>query len=142
MGLNLADFAVIAVLVVAGCGLSFVGMWLTLRQTVDAQKRSIDGQLSQLADAVKALEARLGESAAVVAAPAAPVVATAPTVPEKEEITPEMLVVIAAAVTAFLGKKVLIRSAKMLHSTSGIQNPWSQQGRALIQASHNLRLKG
>ena len=143
MGLNLADFAVIAVLVVAGCGLSFVGMWLTLRQTVDAQKRSIDGQLSQLADAVKALEARLGEpAAAVVVAPAAPVAATAPTVPEKEEITPEMLVVIAAAVTAFLGKKVLIRSAKMLHSTSGIQNPWSQQGRALIQASHNLRLKG
>jgi methylmalonyl-CoA carboxyltransferase large subunit len=143
VGLNLADFAVIAVLVVAGCGLSVVGMWLTLRQTVDAQKHSIDGQLSQLADAVKALEARLGEpAAAVVAAPAAPVAATAPTVPEKEEITPEMLVVIAAAVTAFLGKKVRIRSAKMLHSTSGIQNPWSQQGRALIQASHNLRLKG
>jgi len=148
VGLNLADFAVIGVLVVAGCGLSVIGMWLTLRQTVDAQKHSIDGQLSQLADAVKALEARLGEpAAAVVAAPAAPVVATAPTtpeptVPEKEEITPEMLVVIAAAVTAFLGKKVRIRSAKMLRSTSGVQNPWSQQGRALIQASHNLRLRG
>jgi methylmalonyl-CoA carboxyltransferase large subunit len=141
VGLNLADFAVIAVLVVAGCGLSFVGLWLTLRQTVHEQRHSIDGQLSQLADAVKALEARLGEPAAAPA-DTVPVAGVASISPEKEEITPEMLVVIAAAVTAFLGKKVRIRSAKMLRSTAGVANPWSQQGRALIQASHTLRLRG
>ena len=141
MGLNLEDFAVIAVLVVAGCGLSFVGLWLTLRQTVHEQRHSIDGQLSQLADAVKALEARLGEPAAAPA-DTVPVAGVASISPEKEEITPEMLVVIAAAVTAFLGKKVRIRSAKMLRSTAGVANPWSQQGRALIQASHNFRLRG
>ena len=53
-----------------------------------------------------------------------------------------MSVVIAAAVTAFLGKKVRIRSAKMLQSPYEIVNPWSQQGRVFVQASHNLRSRG
>ncbi len=145
MGLNLADFVVIAVLVGAGCVLSFVGLWLMLRQAVYEQRRSTDGQLSELASAVKALEARLAElqpATSVIAAVAAPVAAITPIAPEKEEITPEMLVVIAAAVTAFLGKKVRIRSAKMLRSNPGVANAWSQQGRTLIQASHNLRFRG
>jgi methylmalonyl-CoA carboxyltransferase large subunit len=60
----------------------------------------------------------------------------------KEEVTQEVLVVIAAAVTAFLGKKVRVRSAKMLQSSCEVVNPWSQQGRMLIHASHNLRLRG
>ena len=33
--------------------------------------------------------------------------------------TPDVLVIIAAAVSAFLGKKIRIRSARMLHSTPG-----------------------
>jgi methylmalonyl-CoA carboxyltransferase large subunit len=77
-------------------------------------------------------------------APVAKAEATAPAakaaVQQKaEEVTPEMLVVIAAAVTAFMGKKVRIRSAKMLQSPYEIVNPWSQQGRVFVQASHNLR---
>jgi methylmalonyl-CoA carboxyltransferase large subunit len=59
-----------------------------------------------------------------------------------EAVTPEILVVIAAAVTAFLGKKVRIRSAKVLQSPYEIVNPWSQQGRVFVQASHNLRSRG
>ena len=59
-----------------------------------------------------------------------------------EEIPPEVLVVIAAAVTSYLGKKVCIRSAKMLQSPYEIVNPWAQQGRATIQASHALRSWG
>jgi methylmalonyl-CoA carboxyltransferase large subunit len=61
---------------------------------------------------------------------------------KEEEVTPEMLVVMAAAVTAFLGKRVRIRSAKMLQSPYEIVNPWSQQGRVFVQASHNLRSRG
>jgi methylmalonyl-CoA carboxyltransferase large subunit len=59
-----------------------------------------------------------------------------------KEITPEMLVVIAAAVTVFLGKKVRIRSAKMLQSPYEIVNPWAQQGRVFVQVSHNLHSRG
>jgi hypothetical protein len=61
---------------------------------------------------------------------------------EDEQVTPETLVLIAAAVTAFLGKKVRIRSAKMLRSPYPGVSAWSQQGRALVHASHNPRTGG
>ena len=80
---------------------------------------------------------------ASVAQPSKPVekplsVAPAPVpIAAREEISPETLLIIAAAVTAFMGKKVRIRSAKMLYAHESF-NPWSQQGRAVVQASHNL----
>jgi hypothetical protein len=54
----------------------------------------------------------------------------------KEAVTPEEIVVIAAAVTAFLGKPVRVRSARRVQPMGS--SPWSQQGRVFIQASHNL----
>ncbi|MGA7461991.1 MAG: hypothetical protein WBW69_17305 [Candidatus Korobacteraceae bacterium] len=54
-------------------------------------------------------------------------------------VTPELLIVMAAAVSSFLGKKVRIRSAKMLQSPYEIINPWAQQGRVTVQASHHPR---
>jgi hypothetical protein len=71
----------------------------------------------------------------VAVAQAVPVPVIAPS--RKEEVTPETLLVIAAAVTAYLGKKVRVRSAKMLYSHESF-NAWSQQGRAVVQASHNV----
>ena len=56
-----------------------------------------------------------------------------------EEVAPETLVMIAAAVTSYLGKPVRIRSAKMLQSPYEIVNPWAQQGRVFVQASHVVR---
>jgi hypothetical protein len=61
---------------------------------------------------------------------------------EKEEVTPETLVVIAAAVTSFLGKKVRIRSARLLRPVSSGANLWALQGRVAVHASHQLRLRG
>jgi methylmalonyl-CoA carboxyltransferase large subunit len=108
-------------------------------QTVSDRQQSTEVQLTALTSAVKALEARV---ASMCQPPQSVAAITQSVAAEKEEVTPEMLVVIAAAVTAFLGKKVRIRSAKRLRSASGVVSPWSQQGRTLIQASHNLRLKG
>jgi hypothetical protein len=54
----------------------------------------------------------------------------------KEEIAPETLAVIAAAVTAFLGKKVRIHQARLVNPE--VVSPWAQQGRVYVQASHNL----
>jgi hypothetical protein len=61
--------------------------------------------------------------------------------PSHEEVTPETLAVITASVTAFLGKKVRIRSARMLR-TPYDANPWARQGRVMIQTSHNLVQRG
>jgi hypothetical protein len=67
--------------------------------------------------------------------------ANAPTgsaVSAAEEVSTEVLVILAAAATTFLGKKVRVRSAKMLQTPYEIVNPWAQQGRVFIQASHDL----
>jgi len=52
----------------------------------------------------------------------------------EEEVSAETLALIAVAVTSYLGKKVRIRSAKLIPSA----NTWGQAGRAIVQASHNL----
>ena len=157
MPLTFADLMIVAVLVALGCVVTYVSMQRKLRRIVVELQQSSRQQLDALAQTLKAVEDRVAELkrpaaappvVAPVAVPAAKAQAALPTsekaaAPQKqetqEEVTPEMLVVIAAAVTAFLGKKVRIRSAKMLQSPYEIVNPWSQQGRVFVQASHNLR---
>jgi methylmalonyl-CoA carboxyltransferase large subunit len=112
-----------------------------LAATVKELERRVAGLSSELSEAVKTKPVPVPVAASVVPAAATPAVQTA-SARNKEEITPELLVVMAAAVTAFLGKKVRIRSAKMLQSPYEIVNPWSQQGRVFVQASHNLRSRG
>lgn len=50
-----------------------------------------------------------------------------------DSLSEETVVVISAAVAAFLGAKPRIRQIRLLRSDS-----WAQQGRATIQASHVL----
>jgi hypothetical protein len=72
----------------------------------------------------KSFEERLAALEAVVPKPGS----------SEEVLSTETLAMIAAAVTAFLGKKVKIRSAHLVHPPS----PWAQAGRAIVMASHNL----
>src|SRR4051794_25416926 len=51
------------------------------------------------------------------------------------EVSTDLLLVISAAVAAFLGNKVHIRRVRLMNAEV---SPWAQQGRAFIQASHNL----
>jgi len=53
--------------------------------------------------------------------------------PAAEGLSEEIVLVIAAAVAAFLGKKAPIRQIRLLGSAA-----WAQQGRVTIQASHTL----
>jgi hypothetical protein len=95
--------------------------------------RAVDDLRSEVAALkaeVAALKAEPGEPAA--AAPVAPAAAAS------EEISAETLVILAAAATTYLGKKVRVRSAKMLQTPYEIVNPWAQHGRVFIQASHHL----
>jgi hypothetical protein len=113
-------------------------LWLTFRE----RQQAAESQTSALAAALKAMEARMAElSQPAVAAPAIEAGASSAAVARKdEEVTPETLVMIAAAVTAYLGKKVRVSSAKLLLPTSGpVANPWVQRGRVLVQCSHHPR---
>jgi len=92
------------------------------KMELEAEVQRLQGELDALKDQfaarLSALEARL------------PATGT----PAEEQVSAEILAVIAVAVTAFLGKKVRIRSAQLLPSG----NTWGQAGRAIVQASHNL----
>jgi hypothetical protein len=55
----------------------------------------------------------------------------------KDEVTPEILAVISAAVAQFLGAGARIRATRLIPQVVGM-NAWAQQGRVIIQASHNL----
>ena len=89
------------------------------------------GNLARIAEAVEALRgevARLGERVAALeqhAGTEAPAAA--------EELSEELVLVISAAIAAFLGKKPHIRQIRLLRSDA-----WAQQGRTTIQASHAI----
>ncbi|MGD0940432.1 MAG: hypothetical protein ABR905_12045 [Terracidiphilus sp.] len=151
MELSSADFIVIAVLVGVGCVLSFAGLWVMLRQAVSARQQATESRLDELTGTLKALEAKVAElgksreklaATTPVAQAEAPAADTQQAAEPDEEATPEMLVVIAAAVTAFLGKKVRIRSAKKLGAPREALSSWSQHGRVLVHGSHNPRSRG
>jgi len=140
---------IVAALAVVACCAALLSLRRKTERFAELQKSS-EQQIRQLTTAVRALEARLAElakapapsapkAASVAAAPFASPVTAPATRKKEEEITPELLVLMASAVTVFLGKTVRIRSAKRLQSPYEIVNPWSQQGRVFVQASHNLR---
>jgi methylmalonyl-CoA carboxyltransferase large subunit len=90
--------------------------------------------LARLADTLEALRqevARLRERVAALEKANGQV--GGPVAPEAEGLSEELVLVISAAVAAFLGKKAHIRQIRLLGSAA-----WAQQGRATIQASHAL----
>jgi methylmalonyl-CoA carboxyltransferase large subunit len=85
---------------------------------------------ARVADALEALRrevARLNQRVAALEA------AARPPAPAAEGLSEELVLVIGAAVAAYLGKKAPVRQIRLLRSDA-----WAQQGRATIQASHAL----
>lgn len=95
-------------------------------------------ELGRLGERVAALEAAAGANprspaAAAAPAPAAATPAPAPPPPQPEPLGEEIVLVLTAAVAAYLGVKPHVRQIRLLGSAA-----WAQQGRATIQASHSL----
>jgi methylmalonyl-CoA carboxyltransferase large subunit len=88
--------------------------------------RALREELARLGERVAALETAAGVKSRA-AAPAPPPSA------EPEGLSEELILVISAAIAAFLGKKPRIRQIRLVGTTA-----WSQQGRVTIQASHAL----
>jgi methylmalonyl-CoA carboxyltransferase large subunit len=86
-------------------------------------------EVARLGERVAALEARAG-SAPRATTPAQSKLPEAPV----EELSEELLLVLSAAIAAYLGKKAPIRQIRLLRSDA-----WAQQGRTTIQASHALQ---
>src|SRR5262245_22906205 len=92
-------------------------------EALDALRREV----ARLGDRVAALEAGAGRVQHPSPEPARP----PPSAPTAEGVSEEVVLVIAATVAAFLGKKAPIRQIRLIGSTA-----WTQQGRVTIQASH------
>jgi methylmalonyl-CoA carboxyltransferase large subunit len=103
--------------------------WDQVAEGLEALRR----ELACLGERVAALEKLAAPGGP---APAAPVPVAAPA-PAAEGISEELVLVIGAAVAAFLGKKPHIRQIRLLGGTG-----WSQAGRVTIQASHTLETPG
>ncbi len=122
-------YILIAVLVIAGWAAVYIALERRLKQTCAELRREFQRQTDSLSN-VKVLERTAGTGSAATQASAA------------EEITPETLLTITETVSALLGRKVRIRSVKVLPTPDPTINSWAQQGRVVIQASHNIGLRG
>lgn len=98
-----------------------------------AQQAVLAGELKQVQQSLAALAEKKPTAVVVTPAPPAPKIEPKPPVPEA--VPEEIMLVIAAAVAAFVGKSARVRSARYVHEG---QSPWAQQGRVFVQASHNL----
>jgi methylmalonyl-CoA carboxyltransferase large subunit len=119
----------------------------TIDPQVDREElQRLEHQVATLAETVEHLQQEMAKQSTMLAELSRRVMESGGEAPPAEKsvarekpVTPDVLVIIAAAVSAFLGKKIRIRSARMLQSPYEIVNPWSQQGRVSVQASHFLR---
>jgi hypothetical protein len=146
MKVHWTDVAIATVMLAAGSAVVFAGLARVIRRAVAERQLETDRHLNALAMTVKALQARVAELGASeqARAPRADADAVAGVAEnmagaDAEEIKPETAAVIAAAVTTFLDKKARIRSAKPLAAEQNGAGAWAQQGRVIVQTSHNLR---
>lgn len=135
-----------AALVIAG----WVVLLITLRRMLQREcadlrrdfQRQIDAfsaSITALQQAAKSRSENAGrESSTGSAAVPGPGSAHAPVTQTSDEITPETLATITEKITALLGRKVHVRSVKLVAKFDVGVSPWAQHGRAVVQASHNL----
>ncbi len=139
------------VLLVATSVLSYVLSQQAFRRNLNELEGRTAHQFGTLFESVESLKGevarlRTQNSTQSAANASPPPSAAEPATEEKREkkaseVTPEILVMITAAITAFLGKKVRIRSARFLEPSYEIVNPWAHLGRVIVQASHDLSLR-
>lgn len=85
---------------------------------------------------VRRLESLIAGRNVKAAEAPAPVAPPRPQPEKVEEVSPEIILVLTAAVAAFLGKRARIRGARLVRPAPS--SAWAQQGRVFVQASHNL----
>jgi methylmalonyl-CoA carboxyltransferase large subunit len=94
--------------------------------------RALETEVQELRQRVEKLESLLAAAAKTSAAPAEGGTKTSEAV-AKQEVSADIVLVISAAVAAFLGKRASIRQIRLTG-----ESPWAMQGRATVQASHGM----
>lgn len=150
-----ADLGLVMVIVVAGFAATYFLLLRKARQVISKSQREMERRLTALTEAIIMHEPRLADSipstdtldAQEIEAESAAVASEKPMAqdhvdqrpaPAEEEIAPEIQVAIAAAAVTLLGKSARISAARRVPSQD-LVSPWTQQGRVIVQSSHNLR---
>jgi len=148
MRLHWTEWTALAALVAAGCVAIYGGVARALRRAVRERQREKERHLNAMSTTVKALQARvaeLGREQTAVAENGANA-ATQATAEDRAVASdapePEIVAALTAAATAYVGKKARIRSAALMPADENGVDPWAQQGRVIVQTSHNLRPNG
>ena len=150
-------------IVVAGCGASYFLVVGRLRRMLAENQHEMEHRLAALSetitmrvpvssDAVPATEALTATEIEIETAAGLPDFAEQPVdvrealhnvTAEQEgaEIPAEIKAAIAVAAIATFGNHARVRSARRVPS-SDVVSPWTQQGRVIVQSSHNLRMRG
>lgn len=143
------DLAIAALTVGAGCAAIYAELARVIRRAVSGQEQENARQLKTLSAKVNDLEAQIAELRGSPDAktghselPAVSGGARNATGAQSERLKPETLVAITAAATAILGKKARVRSVQTLPVAQDNSGAWAQQGRVIVQTSHNLRPRG
>src|ERR1700680_5335417 len=131
-------YTLIAALVIAGWVLVYMSSRRALRRTCAELRLEFQQQIDALSANSTARErTAAGKTADVTSSTKQQAIVTR----TPEQITSETLATIAETITALLGRKVRIRSV-ILETPSVVANPWAQQGRVVVQASHNVAQRG
>ena len=141
MKINWTDAAIATALAAASCAAIYAVLSRALRRAVAERQQSTDRELSALTAKVIVLQQRVAELSAtsVEAEQAADAIAGENMA---GHVKPETLAVIAAAAATFLGKRARIRSLQAVPATQDSAGAWAQQGRVIVQTSHNMRPPG
>jgi hypothetical protein len=148
--LHWTDWTAITGIAGAGCVAIYAGLYAGLtramRRAARERQRDMERQLNAMATTVKALQARVAELSRLQAARVqeAEVVYISTAAEGADErktapVKPEIVAALTAAATAFLGKKARVRSAQLLPNAQESADAWAQQGRVIVQTSHNMR---
>ena len=153
MTLHWIDITMMAAMVLAGGVASYFLLLGRLRHVLAENQRETERRLAALTEALvsRAATAEQSPTDALVEAEieAEPVPVSArielrasasaePVEQQEQDIPPQIQAAIAAAAIAVLGNHARVRSARRVPS-SNVVSPWTQQGRVIVQSSHNLR---
>lgn len=163
MTLHWTDIALFVAIAVAGGGTIYVLLLRRFERMFAARHRDMERRLAALTEAITMREPLLSEivpatdvlgTAEIEVAPrpgqeemplhsAELLVAAKSESADHEELDlpPEIQVAITAAAMAAFGNHARVRSARRVPS-SDMVSPWTQQGRVIVQSSHNLRTRG
>lgn len=138
-----ADPILNVLLIALACATAYMLLLRKIGRIVSERDLRIADQLASLDNAIRALETRLAEHHVASELMEATRGMDAGASEQEEEcvaeesdgIAPDIQAVISAAAMAALGEDAHIRSIKPATSS------WSQQGRVLVQGSHNARAR-